>query len=255
MATNTATDDWVPSPRHLLRVACIEDVTKDWAPGSVLEVGAGTGDVTSRFVARGFNITANDMGETSRRLLRERFGDTIKVVDSLDEVPMGTADFLFAFEVLEHIDDDLAALTSWAQHVRPGGQLLISVPAHQRKFSDADRAVGHVRRYERTELTDLITNAGFESVEIANYGFPLGNVLRHAQTGARVVARRRSDEAGDEHDRLERTMDSGVRTAGPLNKMRSILRPGVFAPFAAVQRRAFGRDWSDGYVATARRSS
>ncbi|MEL7157397.1 MAG: methyltransferase domain-containing protein, partial [Actinomycetota bacterium] len=53
-------------------------------------------------------------------------------------------DYVMAFEVLEHITDDRAALEEWLRRLRPGGRVLFSVPAHQRKYGDADRAVGHV---------------------------------------------------------------------------------------------------------------
>ena len=247
-------DDWVPSPRHLLRLACIHHVTSEWTPGTVLEVGAGTGHITREFVDRGFDVTATDLGDTSRELLRQRFGSTARVVDSYEDVAEASMEHLFAFEVLEHVADDHGVLAQWTTRLRPGGKLLISVPAHQSKFGDADRAVGHVRRYERDELLALVEGAGYEDVEIANYGFPLGNVLRHAQTLGRRAAGKQADDAADETERVERTMDSGVKTAEPLNKARRILRPSVFAPFAAIQKVAYGRDWSDGYVLTARRS-
>lgn len=248
-------DGWTPSPRHLLRVACIADVTADWQPGSVFEVGAGTGDVTSRFVDRGFTVTAHDLGHESRQILRERFRSRITVVDNPADVGPESVDYLFAFEVLEHIVDDLEALQGWVGHLRPGGRVLVSVPAHQRKYGDADRAVGHVRRYERHQLTALLVDAGLESVRLHNYGFPMGNALRWTQTGARVLTGNRATEPAAESDRVRRTVTSGVKTATPLNRVQRLSKPQVIRPFAAVQRLAYRRDWSDGYVASAIRPS
>ena len=246
---------WIPSPRHLLRVGCIADVTADWEPGSVFEVGAGTGDVTSRFIDRGFSVTAHDLGHESRRILRERFGSRITVVDNPDDVAPASVDYLFAFEVLEHIVDDLEALRGWVSHLRPGGRVLLSVPAHQRKYGDTDRAVGHVRRYEREQLMALLVDAGLREGQLHNYGFPVGNALRWTQTGLRVLTRNRATEATTESDRVTRTVTSGVKTAAPLNRIHRLSKPQVMRPFAAVQRLAYSRDWSDGYVATAIRPS
>lgn len=246
-------DSWTPSPRHLLRVGCINDVTKDWTPGTVFEIGAGTGDVTGRFVDRGFVVTAHDLGAESRALLRGRFGDRISVVDQAADAPLDWFDYVFAFEVLEHIVDDLAALTSWLAHLRPGGRALLSVPAHQRKYGDADRAVGHVRRYDHGELTSLLTDSGLVDVQLYNYGFPAGNALRWTRTGARVLTGNRTDAAQEEEERVARTVDSGIRTASTLNRARRLSTPRMMRPFAAVQRLAYNRDWSDGYVATAAR--
>ncbi len=245
-------ENWVPSPRHLLRVGCLSDVTRDWSPGSVLEVGAGTGDVTRRFVDRGFEVTAHDLGEHSLGILRRRFDGSVRVVEHLDAVADASVDHLFAFEVLEHVEDDLGVLKTWLTKVRPGGRVLVSVPAHQRKFGDADRAVGHVRRYERDQLEMLLSAAGLDEIEVHNYGFPLGNMLRWAQTTVRVVTRHRAHQAEDDEERIRRTVESGVTTVGPLNRMRRILRPGPLKPFTVVQRVAYHRDWSDGYVVTAR---
>jgi SAM-dependent methyltransferase len=243
-------EEWTPSPRHILRVSCITDVTAGWTPGTVLEVGAGTGHITGLFVDRGFTVTATDLGARSRQLLRQRFGPAVTVVDDLDQMA-GPVDYLMAFEVLEHIEDDLVALKGWLEHLRPGGRVLISVPAHRRKFGDPDRAVGHVRRYDRADLVDLLTGAGLIDIELANYGFPLGNIMRLAKTSARALTRRRVEEAEGEAERVARTVQSGVVTAPSINRVGALSTPRFLAPFVAVQKLAFGRDWSDGYVATA----
>lgn len=244
-------DAWTPSPRHLLRVGCIADVTHAWSPGSVYEIGAGTGDVTSRFIDRGFVVTAYDLGTESRAVLRSRFGDRIRVIDSPARLGDETFDYVFAFEVLEHIVDDRAALGEWIERLRPGGRLLVSVPAHQHKYSDADRAVGHVRRYERSELEALLTGVGLEQIELANYGFPMGNALRWTQNGLRQITGNRAERPDDEQERIDRTVRSGVQTASPLNKLRRLSSPPAMQPFARLQRIAYRRDWSDGYVVTA----
>lgn len=58
-----------------------------------------------------------------------------------------------AFEVLEHIEDDKEALAERVTDVRPGGQLVLSVPAFQERFEPMDRHAGHFRRYSPEELT------------------------------------------------------------------------------------------------------
>ncbi len=244
-------DARTPSPGHLLRVGCIADVTASWPPGSVFEIGAGTGDVTARFIDRGFTVTAFDLGEASRLLLRDRFGDRITVVDDPDRLADRCFDYVFAFEVLEHIVEDRAALASWIERLQPGGRVLFSVPAHQHKFGDADRAAGHLRRYERPELAALLRGAGLVDIELHNYGFPMGNALRWTRTGVRALTGSRSRGAESEQDRVARTIDSGVRTAAPLDRLRRLSNPSVLQPFTVLQRLTYQRDWSDGYVATA----
>jgi SAM-dependent methyltransferase len=75
--------------------------------------------------------------------------------------------------VLEHIEDDGAALTGIRAVLRPGGRLLIFVPAMSWLMSDFDRLVGHFRRYHKRPLVELIKGAGFE-VQSARYCDILG---------------------------------------------------------------------------------
>ena len=68
----------------------------------------------------------------------------------------GSLDLVVAFDVLEHIEDDKAAATGVFEALRPGGTFLVAVPADPRLWSAHDVAVGHVRRYTRPELLDLL---------------------------------------------------------------------------------------------------
>ena len=64
--------------------------------------------------------------------------------------------------VLEHIEDDRGELRLMHRALRPGGRVCLFVPALRWLMSDHDRAIGHVRRYERAELRDKVREAGFE---------------------------------------------------------------------------------------------
>jgi SAM-dependent methyltransferase len=76
----------------------------------------------------------------------------------------GSFDLVGIFEVLEHVDDDVAMLGEIARILSRGGMLAIDVPLHMRYFSAFDRLVGHVRRYEPAELQKKLESAGFEIV-------------------------------------------------------------------------------------------
>jgi hypothetical protein len=65
-----------------------------------------------------------------------------------------------AINVLEHIEDDVAALRRLAAMVEPGGNIVLWVPAHEWLYGDFDRAVGHVRRYTAQSLATTIDEAG-----------------------------------------------------------------------------------------------
>lgn len=245
------TERWGRSPKFWLRAAGIAALTRNWPPGDLLEVGAGTGEMALEFLGRGFNASLYDLGESTRAALRQRFsGNTaVRVVDAIDDLPDASVDCLVAFEVLEHIDDDAGALHAWTRKLRPGGRLLVSVPAHQRKFSATDRRVGHVRRYERDALRTLIAGSGYEEIRVVCYGFPLGNLGRVVGN----VLERRIDAPGSD-DAVARSIESGTRQSGAVVAVSRVLKPWMLWPFFVLQRMTFGTDLGDGYIASARRS-
>lgn len=244
---------WRPTPKFIMRLACIDELTRDWPPGRFVEAGAGTGTLTRAFLDRGFTGTCHDITPETREVIRRNLADRADVLDvpeDVDDIPAGAYDYLFAFEVLEHIEDDLGALRQWTAWLRPGGRVLVSVPAHQRKYGRDDASVGHVRRYERAELEALLQGAGYADIEVLNYGFPLGNVSRLTQELVDVVRRRGAD---DTRTYVERSVDSGVKVSDGARRIAPLVNTHTLAPFLAVQRRFYDRELGDGFVATARK--
>ena len=73
-----------------------------------------------------------------------------------------SADLLTAFDVLEHMDDDIQVLAEFHRVLRPGGHLVLAVPAYRFLWSEHDEALQHRRRYIASELHIKLTNSGFE---------------------------------------------------------------------------------------------
>jgi len=142
-----------------------------------------------------------------------------------------------AFEVLEHIADDRAALCRWAALVKPGGTLLVSVPAHQRMFGKSDRRVGHFRRYNPRQLDELLSTCGLGSVDVRMYAFPFGYPLHWARE---LLA----GEGGD---------DEGTAASGRWLQPTTHARRAFAAPLALMQRPFEHTGLGTGIVATARR--
>lgn len=237
-------------PKLVLRESCIDDVTSRWPPGRFVEMGAGTGHMAERFLRRGYEGSCHDLSKESRMLMRQRFQALGKgeVVESLDELDHEGADYLFAFEVLEHIQDDREVLEQWVRFLRPGGRILVSVPAHQRKFGRSDELVGHVRRYERAQLGDLLASVGMVDVALLNYGFPITEFTRRISN--RMV---RDDHSYDAMTPVERSMRSAQVKPKRVARILSVFSGRVVAPFCLVQRMFYGMDLGDGLVATARK--
>jgi SAM-dependent methyltransferase len=128
-----------------------------------LEVGSGTGDYAAAFAARGHRITASEGFAASLRGLRSRFeGDGSVQVRELT-VPAevsGEYSAVLAYNVLEHIPDDAAAVRTFRDLVRVEGRVVLFVPAFQFAMSRFDRRVGHQRRYRVASLRKTLTDAG-----------------------------------------------------------------------------------------------
>jgi SAM-dependent methyltransferase len=237
----------------ILRRDCVTRAISSWPAGRFLEVGAGTGALTQAFLERGFTGVCYDLGEANRQVLRRNlagFGAAIEVVDSLTTLEPGTFDYVVAFEVLEHIDADAEALRSWARYLKPGGRIIVSVPAHMSKFNDEDRAVGHYRRYERLQLQRLFETAGCSDTRILSYGFPLAVLTRRGnQMLTRVASSRKQAQGQATPECL--SIRSGVERSEVSLRLSRILTRRTLAPFVVLQRAFFGTDLGDGYVAEA----
>jgi SAM-dependent methyltransferase len=79
-------------------------------------------------------------------------------------------DAVIACEVLEHIRDEAAFLDRVRRLLHPGGQLILSVSARRKLWSDHDQIAGHLRRYERHEVADLPSSRAFRNVSVIAYG-------------------------------------------------------------------------------------
>lgn len=240
---------WAKSPKYLLRADAVAWITRDCTPGRFLEVGAGTGELSRTFLDRGFAGFLYDLGADTRASLRIRFkgNDAVDILERVDDVPDRSLDYVFAFEVLEHIVDDIGALTRWCSKLRPGGRVIVSVPAHQRLYGPTDARVGHVRRYERAQLGRLLAEAGLEVERIVCYGFPLGNIGRVVGN----ILDRRSDQPPSVAEAQDRSITSGVEQSPAVVRASRFINSWTLAPFIAAQRLTFATDLGDGYVARA----
>ncbi|CAM5613228.1 class I SAM-dependent methyltransferase [Rhodanobacter lindaniclasticus] len=234
-------------PKLILRESCVHDVSKSWPVGRFVEMGAGTGHMTRVFLDRGFYGACHDLGDDSRQMMRDNLayaGDRIAVVDDLTTLPNASFDYLFAFEVLEHIEPDADVLREWMRHLKPGGRILISVPAHQRKYGRSDELVGHVRRYEKTALHTLLVGAGVADIRIVNYGFPITELTRRLSN--RMV---RDDHSYEGMTPEQRSIRSAQAKPKAINRALSLVSSRIFQPFCSVQRWFYRCDLGDGYVA------
>ena len=146
----------------------------------VLDVGAGIGTFTAELARLSERVVAVEPDATDFALLRERFAGHERVdVRELDALALtgaelgGPFDAAICFNVLEHIPDDAGALAGVASQLRPGGHLLLLVPAHAALYGRIDRTVGHVRRYDARTLRARLREAGYTVADLRHVN-PLG---------------------------------------------------------------------------------
>jgi len=235
-------------PKLILRESCVNDLSGAWPVGRFVEMGAGTGHMTRIFLERGFYGACHDLGADSRHMLRENLsyaGERMIVVNQLSELTTESFDYLFAFEVLEHIENDGDVIREWMRYLKPGGRILVSVPAHQQKYGRSDELVGHVRRYEKKDLHALLSGAGADDIRIVNYGFPITELTRGLSN--RLI---RDDHSYDQMTLEQRSILSAQAKPTIINKVLSRISGDLFTPFCRVQRWFYRFDLGDGYVAT-----
>jgi glycosyltransferase involved in cell wall biosynthesis len=140
----------------------------------VLEVGAGSGTMT-RFLYGRELIVATDKEtpyvDRLRNAFRRRPGIIIERCDLDSDLALDLSRYGFdtvtCINVLEHSDDDVAALRRAYQLLVPGGRVVVFVPAGKRLYGTLDRGVGHQRRYDKEELVNKLTAAGFAVEDVS----------------------------------------------------------------------------------------
>jgi hypothetical protein len=150
-----------------------------------IEVGSGTGDYALEWVGHVDRFTATEADESRLRALGDRFAGHPAIttrrlllgeatpMPTPGTTPTGQHSAAVAFNVLEHIPDHVGALRAMGDLVRPGGAVVLIVPAFPSAMSRFDRAIGHERRYTRASLGAALRDAGL-TVQRLRYVNPVG---------------------------------------------------------------------------------
>ena len=141
--------------------------------GSVAEVGAGIGAMSQWLLPMADHMDLVEPSPNLIDILRQKFDGNpkAKVIDLslqsyIDTAGKQTLDAAVMVNLLEHIEDDVAVLSDLKSLLRPGGHLLVFVPAMPSLYSALDREVGHHRRYSRKQLAATATGAGYDIVSL-----------------------------------------------------------------------------------------
>jgi len=151
---------------------------------AILEIGCGTGHNLAMLSQFG-HVEGLELDDEARALSEKRLGRKImsSPLPELAEVPDRHYDLIGAFDVIEHIEDDHAALASIATKLKPSGTFVMTVPAHQWMWTAHDTVNHHKRRYSKRSLRRLIHRSPMRLVKLGYFNsllFPLAVAERAA---------------------------------------------------------------------------
>ena len=231
---NEESSFWVHSRNRLFKKVVYEHLA---ATGKTkfLEIGCGTGSFIRQLVDNEkLLITGSEIYLKGLLYAKEN----VPNVDFIQlDVTQGSIDEKFdiiaAFDVIEHVENDVAAISNINQMLNKGGVLVISVPQHMYLWSSLDEIVKHKRRYSRRELVSKLTQNGFNISLVTSFVFSLFPLM---------LISRLFDKGRDQSQSDEMELEKKVKFSSLINWIfdlimridEVLIRVGVSLPFGGT---------------------
>ncbi|MEO7097322.1 MAG: class I SAM-dependent methyltransferase [Polyangiales bacterium] len=193
--------------------------------GAILDVGCGTGFVLDELKDR-YEVHGLDAAEVAVDFCHQKGLPNVHL-GILGETDFGRRDFdLVTFlDVIEHLDDDVAAMTSARALLKKDGLLLVTVPAYPFLWSAHDVVHHHRRRYTRSSLERAVRLAGFEPAYVSYFNTVLFPLIFSARMAGKLLGR---DDASDAEHAPPSLVNTVLRAAFSAEKA---VLPKVSMPF------------------------
>ena len=162
----------------------------------ILEIGCGTGHNLPMLAAFG-DVDAIEIDPAARAIAGQRLGKPVgdAPLPALSGVPTNHYDLIAVLDVVEHIEDDVAALRAMRERLAPDGKILITVPAHEWMWSAHDVVNHHHRRYTKKTLQRAIAAAGLRPRKLGYFNSLLFPLAAGARLAGRITGREDSDDS------------------------------------------------------------
>ncbi len=187
------------------RRALVRRLVRQVPPGRALDVGCGSAGNTAVLRDLGWSVTGLEYSPAAARLARARQLPVLRGDARHLPFPDETFDLVMSTDMWEHVVEDDEVAAEAARVLRPGGRLLVAVPAGMDLWSGHDVALGHVRRYDREGLVALVESVGLHVDDVRSW-----NVLLRPVAKAR---RRRHSESESEMEPVHPVLNAGLRAA------------------------------------------
>ena len=160
------------APRFMRWVA---DTVRPYVGDRVLEIGAGTGNITANLIPRA-QYWATDVNSLYLDSLQKLSETNLYLRVAFTDVSMSESfpatqqfDTVVCLNVIEHVKDDVAALRNIRDALEKGGRAIILVPQDSSLYGNLDRELGHGRRYTKEQLTATGEKVGFHVKEVLDF--------------------------------------------------------------------------------------
>jgi len=186
---------WFTARRRILD-GLIERVARPPKDARILELGAGTGHNLA-MLSRFGKVEASELDPIARKLASERLGREVEeaALPDLSMFPTDSYDLIALLDVLEHVPDDRASLAAIMTRLKPGGALLLTVPANPWMWSAHDVAHHHHRRYRKEEIARLAKEAGYEIELLSPFNSLLFAPIAAVRLAGKLTGKDDSDDA------------------------------------------------------------
>lgn len=190
-------DNWYFAARAEVLTAFIRHFAKIGPGRHIADLGAGTGGILVKLASEAFAVGL----EENEHLIREgrrRYGLLLVRANLVQGIPFReeVLDLVLMLDVIEHVEDVLTLLTSVKRVLRPGAEIIVSVPAFRALWSHHDELHHHKRRYCKAELCEVLRAAGFLYSRVTYFNsflLPVIFVSRKLEKLSRSWARSASD--------------------------------------------------------------
>ncbi len=218
-----------------------------------LEIGPGNLYLSKdllRYFVKGtlvdYNLYVKDIYDDLEKSIRRRLDLIVEDFTSFQfELKF---DCVVACEVIEHVEQDQEVIKKIYNLLNDRGQVVLSVPSRHKFWSKHDEIVGHLRRYEKQEIKDMLLKENFKNISILSYGFPFVIILRLP----RILLAGLQYKKKIHWSKKAQTKQSGVSHDCEIPSLLGIFcNPYTVYPLCFVSSLFNGYDLSDGYIITA----